>query len=176
MITVSTFAVSAASTTVATGSMIGAVPRSGAVDHDHVGLLARRQRAGPSLQPRHVRAVERRHRQHVACRERVGGERLLALPDGVVRPPPLGAERASHLGEHVARHRGHHVDRQARTQAVRARLLDGRPAVAHLHLHLRRDRDRALALRDQLPLLVAEVAAVDVRGVGARAAPNRQAA
>ena len=38
--------------------------------------------------------------------------------------------------------------------------------MAHLHLDLRRDRDLASAVLDELPFLVAEVAAVDVRRVG----------
>ena len=57
------------------------------------------------------------------------------------------------------------MDRLGRSP-IRSDLQHRRPAVAHLQLYLRRDRDRAAGVLDQLPFLVAEVAAVDVGRVG----------
>ena len=118
--------------------------------------------------PADVRAVERRHRQHVPRREGVGGSgSSLAHTESFDRHRSAANAHRISVNMSPGTVVTTSIDRLGRRPYERA-FADRRPAVAHLHLHLRRDRDRSLALGDQLPLLVAEVAAVDVRRVGAQ--------
>jgi hypothetical protein len=140
------------------------------VDEHHVGLLAGRQRTGAILDPGDVRAVDGGHLEHLPGGEHGVRDVGVGLPAHRVDPGALGAERGAHLGEHVTGDGGDDVDGQAGTQPELVALVDRRPPVAHLQLDLWRDGDLAAGLGDPLPLVVAEVAAVDVRRVRAEQA------
>src|SRR5918999_1080516 len=122
--------------------------RSLAIDDDHIGLLARPQRAGPVLEAADVRAVDRRRLQNVAgCQHRV--RRVdVRLPAFSVHSQTLRSEYGSHLREHVSGNSGHDVSAQARSKIEFTRPEARGAAVSHLKLHLRCDGDLPARIRD----------------------------
>ena len=102
----------------------------------------------------------------------MSGERVLRncrirFPGRGIDEHSFRGEGTAHVGEHVPWGGGDHIDGETRPQPVPKGLADGRLPMAHLHLDLRGDRNFAARVLDQVPLLIAEVAAVDVGGVGA---------
>ena len=95
------------------------------VDEDDVGLLADLERADLRLEPKSLRAVDRRHAQRLPRRQRLG----------IAAQPLLQQRRKMHLLEQVQIVvAGSAVRAEAHVDAVREQLLDRRDAVRELQV------------------------------------------
>src|SRR5918996_5088300 len=136
--------------------------RALAVDDDDIGLLAGSKGAGSILEAADMRAVDGCRPQDVAGGEHGLGNIDIGFPALSVHRDALRSEYRPHLREHVSSHGGDDVDAQAGTEPEFASPEARGGPVSHLKLDLGCDRDLAAGVGDELPLLLAQIAGVDV--------------